>query len=57
MRPEVEGALKLANKHFELGFWVNWRGDRTLKNRKHAEKAQKLYRRALLLESRTGVRG
>jgi hypothetical protein len=50
LRPEAYGALKLAAKHHKLGVRVNWCGRKTVVNKKHAEKAQKLFARALRLQ-------
>ena len=45
--PEVHGILYHAKRHQKLGVWIDWQGKRRVKNRKHAEKAQRLWAKAL----------
>jgi hypothetical protein len=54
LRPEAYGALKLAAKHHRLGVKVDWYGRKTVVSKKHAEKAQKLFARALRLQGVVG---
>lgn len=44
--PEVQGILYHATRHQKLGVRIDWQGKKRVKNRKHAEKSQKLWAKA-----------
>jgi len=53
LAPEIRGTLYHAARHQKLGWDITWQGKHRIKDRKHAEKAQKLWAKALRMHRAT----